>query len=221
MLAETPENALGMSSMNNTMVLEPQERQKLQELRAQMSRNRERVTDGPFVYDQNGLKAKVEHDYLTYEIGRSSSDHLMYLLTYVYSGPALTKKGKPRVRQPPPHEDESFRFYKAQLLHYGLKPSSDKAGAKKALLETAEANGRELKVPAGLSELERELRQKYHSKHLKTLEIVDSINKIEGAAIARGCKKRALEDEVMLAEAFGDPPSQKKRKVFFSIYIGA
>ena len=40
-----------------------------------------------------------------------------------------------------PHEDETGRFYRAQCIHYGIKPRSDKHKTKEVLLAHAKANG--------------------------------------------------------------------------------
>ncbi|KAI4160395.1 MAG: hypothetical protein LQ342_005719 [Letrouitia transgressa] len=89
------------------------------------------------------------------------------LHTWVDLGPVLTKKGKTKVRQPPPREDKPAHFYEAQLIHYGLKPFTSKETAKKALLEAIENAEGELKVPDSVKKLEREMKEKYERENVK------------------------------------------------------
>jgi hypothetical protein len=75
--------------------------------------------DGVFFYDDySGLFVKLDGR----RYPRADPERLYGLLTWVDKGPVLTKKGVPRKRQPPPHQDESDAYYTAQLMHLDLKP---------------------------------------------------------------------------------------------------
>lgn len=58
-----------------------------------------------------------------------------------------------------PIKDPVGHWYEAQLIHYGLPPSKDKARAKMRLLEAL--NTSKLVVPAGIAKLETELKKDY------------------------------------------------------------
>ena len=62
-------------------------------------------------------------------------------------------------KRQPSYKDEPGHFYVAQLHHYGLPVVKSKAAAKKKLL-AAYGNGRSLKVPRQIQDLERELWQR-------------------------------------------------------------
>ena len=186
---------------------------RLQELDTKLSEKRAAVASGPFEYNNYGLRAKVEQNYTTHRIGRCSSDHLIYLLTYEDPGPLLTKKGKPRVHQPAPHKDETGAFYQAQLIHYGLRPLKDKKRAKKLLMEAAEANGRRLIVPASIEELKSQLAQEYHNREEEAKKIAKEIKEMREAMAEKASTKRATEEDELFIDAFGHPPSRKKAKI--------
>ncbi|VDB97876.1 unnamed protein product [Peniophora sp. CBMAI 1063] len=97
---------------------------------------------------------------------RAEPSKLYELLTWVDKGPALTKKGAPRKRQPPPHWDESVAYYTAQALHYGLKPKKTKEETKKTLLD-AFKGGKSLQVPEKILALEKELRKLWQDEDKK------------------------------------------------------
>jgi hypothetical protein len=65
---------------------------------------------------------------------RATTQYLHDLLTWVDKGPLPTQKDIPRKLQPPPHKDETAKFYTAQTMLFGLKPLKTKPAAKKALL---------------------------------------------------------------------------------------
>ena len=186
---------------------------RLQELKEQLSKKQATVASGPFEYDDYGLQVKVEQSYNIRRIGRCSSDHLIYLLTYVDPGPVLTKKGKPRIHQPPPHKDETAAFYQAQLVHYGLRPLKDKKRAKDLLLEAAEASDRNLTVPASIRELESLLAQEHGAQRQEARKIAREIEMIEFAARKNASRKRQLEEDKILADAYGQPCSNKRVKI--------
>ena len=56
-------------------------------------------------------------------------------------------------------KDQVGHWYEAQLIHYGLPPSKDKARAKMRLLEAL--NGSKLVVPKEISSLETEMKKEY------------------------------------------------------------
>ncbi|KAL8781683.1 MAG: hypothetical protein Q9213_005900 [Squamulea squamosa] len=56
-------------------------------------------------------------------------------------------------------KDPVGHWYEAQLIHYGLPPSKDKARAKMRLLEAL--NTSELNIPAHISQLEERLKKEY------------------------------------------------------------
>ena len=58
-----------------------------------------------------------------------------------------------------PFKDPVGHWYEAQLIHYGLPPSKDKARAKMRLLEAL--NSAKLAVPAGIVKLEAQLKKEY------------------------------------------------------------
>jgi len=110
--------------------------------------------DGVFFYDGfSGLFVKLDGR----RYRRDDPARLHGLLTWVDKGPVLTKKGVPRKRQPPPHQDESDAYYTAQLMHLDMKPLKSKEASKKALLAMF-SNGHDVKVPERLQKMEEDLR---------------------------------------------------------------
>lgn len=97
---------------------------------------------------------------------RAEASKLYGLLTWVDKGPALTKKGVPRKRQPPPHKDETEAYYAAQSLHFGVKPCNTKDATKRALL-AAFGGGKEIQMPNKVVALEKDLRKLYHAEKEK------------------------------------------------------
>ncbi|KZV94566.1 hypothetical protein EXIGLDRAFT_766983 [Exidia glandulosa HHB12029] len=92
---------------------------------------------------------------------RADTGRLYSLLTYVAPvGPALTKKGTVRVHQPRKHQDEPLSFYRAQCLHYGLKPFATKPTAKKHLLAGL-SGGKTLEVPANMVKMRQEMQAEW------------------------------------------------------------
>lgn len=66
---------------------------------------------------------------------------------------------------PQPSKDPVGHWYEAQLIHYGLPPSKDKARAKMRLLEAV--NTSNLAVPTGIMRLEESLRKKFNAAEKK------------------------------------------------------
>jgi len=64
-----------------------------------------------------------------------------------------------------PAKDQVGHWYEAQLIHYGLPPSKDKARAKMRLLEAL--NTSRLNVPPNINKLESELKKEYAAAEKK------------------------------------------------------
>ena len=64
-----------------------------------------------------------------------------------------------------PSKDPVGHWYEAQLIHYGLQPSKDKARAKMRLLEAV--NTSSLAVPAAIAKLEAQLKKEYTAAERK------------------------------------------------------
>ncbi|KAJ3176029.1 hypothetical protein HDU87_005546 [Geranomyces variabilis] len=95
--------------------------------------------------------------------GRIDSAHLLDLLRTPIGQPpvVLTKKGKPRVRQPPPVKEQRPGFYPAQMMFYGVKPVRKNTPGAKSLLLHAFANlpaGAQLQVSPAVVSLEQRLK---------------------------------------------------------------
>lgn len=151
------------------------------------------VASPPFTYERlSGLEANRH--------ARCASDRLYELLTYTDPGPVLTKQGKPRVHQPPPHKDPTVAFYEAQLVHYGLKPLKTKGPAKKALLVAFEANNGTLTVPENIARLERDLAAQFEVKDAaaKNEYYAEKERKMAAEELKR--KKRKREEEDLVAD---------------------
>lgn len=138
----------------------------------------------------------------------------MNLLTYVAPAPLLTKKGKPRVRQPAPHVDESEDFYAAQLLHYGLEKSSEgKEADKKILLEYARRNGGKFVVPAEIVEMTGKMEREWDVEERRYMEECKvASERREEMEVKREGKRKRREEE-LLDRAFGGEYSGKRAKV--------
>ncbi|KAF1810561.1 hypothetical protein P152DRAFT_515738 [Eremomyces bilateralis CBS 781.70] len=150
---------------------------------------------GPFKY----IQPWDNRGYLEVDgIARCDSDRLLYLLTYVQPPPLLTKKGKPRVHQPPPHNDETERFYSAQCIHYGLLSKSDKAAAKKALLAFAKANDDKFIIPSAVIEVEAKLADEFKIKKAEYDAKIADIDAREKKANEEADRKRKRDEDEIL-----------------------
>jgi hypothetical protein len=128
---------------------------------------------------------------------RASPNRIYELLTWIDPGPALTKKGVPAKRQPPPHKDETAHFYTAQLYHYGLKPFKTKPAAKKALL-SAFGGGKTLQVPERILALQVELRTEWLAAHEKARAVCAEENAVqERALVERRLAVQSKHAEIM------------------------
>jgi len=123
--------------------------------------------DNIFYYSSSGFYVQIEDGAHQHQHPCAESSWLHFLLTYVQpDGPLLTKKGEASKRQPPPHKDQAWHFYTAQLHHYGLKAVKDKAAAKKRLL-AAFGDFNTLAVPSEVGKIRDELRQLYKRGNAK------------------------------------------------------
>lgn len=73
------------------------------------------------------------------------------------------KKAKKALIEPP--KDQVGHWYEAQLIHYGLPPSKDKARAKMRLLEAL--NNSALNVPTSITTMEAEMKKEYAAAERK------------------------------------------------------
>ena len=148
---------------------------------------------------------------------RADATKLYELLTWVDKGPALTKKGVPRKRQPPPHKDETEAYYSAQSLHYGLKPMKSKDATKKALLK-AFSGGSTIQVPDRVLALEKELRKLWRAESERAQACFEQEQKEREEAEEKRRIEQRHRHEAILAEfeagAASAPkaPSSRKRK---------
>ncbi|KAL9080509.1 MAG: hypothetical protein Q9157_000743 [Trypethelium eluteriae] len=110
----------------------------------------------------------------------------------------LTKKGKPRVHRPPPHKDETGRFYSAQCVHYGIKSRSSKELAKKALSAYAKANDGKFVVPPEVAKVTAELESEYKSKKAEYDAKMHAIKTRKKSAEEVSRKKRKREEGRLL-----------------------
>jgi hypothetical protein len=173
------------------------------------------ITSGPFTFD--GHKLEVDRR------PRCDSRRLYYLLTYVNPGPVLTKAGKPRKHQPPPHKDETGAFYEAQLVHYGLKRLKTKAAAKKALLAAFEANGGELEVPPEIQDLEQQLKVRFADANFQARQKYEKEKAHQQRQQQQQQLKRKREGDQLMAKVSKAPKllkSPKPAKVCCSIHLG-
>ena len=65
----------------------------------------------------------------------------------------------------PPSKDQVGHWYEAQLIHYGLPPSKDKARAKMRLLEAL--NNSSLAVPTHVAQMETEMKEEFDAAERK------------------------------------------------------
>lgn len=90
---------------------------------------------------------------------------------------------------PQPSKDPVGHWYEAQLIHYGLPPSKDKARAKMRLLEAV--NTSNLDVPTGIMRLEESLRKEFNAAEKKA---------------------KALHKAQMAPQSKEAPPSKKRKQ---------
>lgn len=86
-------------------------------------------------------------------------------------------------------KDPVGHWYEAQLIHYGLPPSKDKARAKMRLLEAVNASN--LAVPTGITRIEESLRKEFNAAERKA---------------------KALHKAQMAPQSKEDPASKKRKQ---------
>jgi len=180
------------------------------------------VSEPPFYFSaSSGLWIEIDRVRHT----RCSPSRLYNLLTYIDPGPVLTKAGKPRVRQPPPHKDETQQFYIAQQIHYGLKPSSSREAAKTNLLRmlqfanTGINKEKEIPIPGNIREIERKLAAEYAKRNEAARKRYHEEQRRRAAAEEARCQKRERDIEELIEE-FAEPDTAarqaKRQKVGIS-----
>ncbi|KAK0446345.1 hypothetical protein EV421DRAFT_1707610 [Armillaria borealis] len=117
------------------------------------------VSRDGFFYDGHGLFVEVDSN----RHYREDSDSLYALLTHVDPPPVYTKSGTLAKRQPSPFKDRPGHFYRARLVHYGLKPVTVKKAAKGLLLSAFDQDNT-LAVPNNILRLEAGLKAKFEQK---------------------------------------------------------
>lgn len=86
-------------------------------------------------------------------------------------------------------KDPVGHWYEAQLIHYGLPPSKDKARAKMRLLEAL--NGSKLVVPATITKLEADLKKEYAAADRKAKALYKAgLNATDDGGPSANSKKR-------------------------------
>lgn len=182
----------------------------------------------------SGFYVQIEEGTKWHRHNCADPSWLYFLLTYVPpSVPDTTKKGEGAKRQPPPHKDQPWHFYCAQLHHYGLKPFKSKDAAKKHLL-AAFGESTTLTVPPEVRKIRQDLQtlfgregakmQRKLLEEKKQKEQVDSLWRQQttgtediimgdatGSKIAKP-KKRKAED---LSSEPEKVPKKRKAKVSF------
>lgn len=168
------------------------------------------VSSGPFfLHLTRGLYVIIDHEIYVQE----SRNRIHQLVTYKDPGPVLNKAGKPKKHQPPPHQDESTRFYMAQLQLYGLEPVNSKKAAKKALLAAFQAPGGLYKSEEVI-DIHLALSREYREKNKVAEEEYKSQKRLERSlrkeAKAEETKKRQRDEGESGMEV--QAPSSKKSK---------
>jgi hypothetical protein len=150
--------------------------------------------DHVFFYDSSGLFVMLGG--CCYP--RANPRHLHRLLTW--GDPLLTKTSVPR-KWPSSHwhKDEAVTYYKAQLMHFGLKPFKTKPAAKKALL-AAFGDGHDLKVPERLGKLEDELKSLWNAESEKVRIRCEQKEKVRGKMREKRLVELRRRHEAVLAE---------------------
>ncbi len=165
----------------------------------------------PFTYSTDGGLKVNGHS-------RCDEQRLYELLTYVDPGPVLTKKGEPRVRQPPAHKDQTGAFYEAQLVHYGLKPLKTKSAAKRALLLEFDCNEGKLNVPEAFRELEDELAAQFRRENSEARKEYRAEMERKRQAEELRRKKRKREEDKVIAEFSKITSKKPKRDTVSKLY---
>ena len=139
---------------------------------------------------------------------RASVDEISALLR-----PDLLKKSSNKKASLDPPRDQVGHWYEAQLIHYGLPPSKDKARAKMRLLEAL--NNAKLTVPPNIVNMEAEMKKEYAAaeRKAKALYKASQAPASKGESSAAGQKRKQ-------SESFGNFPNINVNINFGSDYQG-
>ena len=120
------------------------------------------------------------------------------------------KKSKNAPVTPP--KDQVGHWYEAQLIHYGLPPSKDKARAKMRLLEAL--NSSRLAVPPNMAQMEAEMKKEYAAAERKAKAEIKSSNKPtkNGESPEVGKKRKQANEHHSTADAANSQSQTKKAK---------
>ena len=118
---------------------------------------------------------------------------------------------KSKNASPAPSKDQVGHWYEAQLIHYGLPPSKDKARAKMRLLEAL--NSSRLAVPPNVAQMEAEMKKEYAAAERKVKAEIKNSNmpKKKEEPLVAG-KKRKQAEPSGTADAANSQSQTKKAK---------
>ena len=125
-----------------------------------------------FLYDASGFKAKAPGANAAF--ARASIKELRDILTLDTSV----------------NKDRSLAYYRAQLVHYGMRPYSRKGDAKKNLLK-AVSEAEVLEVPATILQLEEEMKREWNAQQRQDLHPTTVAQ--DNATISEGSARSELE----------------------------
>ena len=111
-----------------------------------------------------------------------------------------------------PAKDQVGHWYEAQLIHYGLPPSKDKARAKMRLLEAL--NSSRLAVPPNMAQMEAEMKREYTAAERKAKAEIKSSNMPtkNGESVVVGKKRKQANEHHSTADAANSQSQTKKAK---------
>ena len=120
------------------------------------------------------------------------------------------KKSKTAPLAPP--KDQVGHWYEAQLIHYGLPPSKDKARAKMRLLEAL--NSSRLAVPPNIAQMEAEMKKEYATAERKAKAEIKGSNMPtkKGESLVVGKKRKQAEPSASSTDAADSQSQTKKAK---------
>ena len=120
------------------------------------------------------------------------------------------KKSKNAPVAPP--KDQVGHWYEAQLIHYGLPPSKDKARAKMRLLEAL--NSSRLAVPPNMAQMEAEMKKEYAAAERRAKAEIKSSNMPtkNGESLVVGKKRKQANEHHSAADAANSQSQTKKAK---------
>ena len=119
---------------------------------------------------------------------------------------------KSKTAAPAPSKDQVGHWYEAQLIHYGLPPSKDKARAKMRLLEAL--NSSRLAVPPNVAQMEAEMKKEYAAAERKAkAEIKNSkMPSKAGEPLVAGKKRKQTNEHDSTADAANSQSQTKKAR---------